>query len=80
MADFTMHPLTWFLGPGNFLIYGIYGGSQGISTREQHIEAIDALKGGSVDYYAALRSAYYQNRVAEIWSRRAHRLADWNPE
>jgi hypothetical protein len=29
-----------------------------------------------VDYYAALRNAYYQDRIARIWTRRAHhRLA-----
>jgi len=77
LADITMHPLTWFLGPTNFLIYGIYGGSQGLSLREENIEKLDALRDGSIDYYAALRSAYYQNRVAEIWSRREHRRNDW---
>jgi phospholipid-binding lipoprotein MlaA len=78
LADITMHPLTWFLGPTNFLIYGLYGGSQGLSVREQNIEKLDALKDGSVDYYAALRNAYYQNRVAEIWVRREHRKNDWD--
>ena len=77
LADITMHPLTWFLGPTNFMIYGIYGGSQGLSMREQHLENLDALREGSVDYYAALRSAYYQNRVANIWQRREDRRDDW---
>jgi ABC-type transporter lipoprotein component MlaA len=49
-----------------------------LSTREEHIEQLDALKEGSIDYYAALRSAYYQNRLADIWSRREHRRADWD--
>ena len=80
LADITMHPLTWFLGPTNFLIYGIYGGSQGLSLREENIEKLDALREGSIDYYAALRSAYYQNRVAEIWSRREHRRNDWDED
>jgi phospholipid-binding lipoprotein MlaA len=78
LADITMHPLTWFLGPANFMIYGIYGGSQGLSLREQNIEKLDALKGGSIDYYAVLRNAYYQNRIAEIWRRREHRRNDWD--
>jgi phospholipid-binding lipoprotein MlaA len=76
-ADFTMHPLTWFLGPTNFLLYGIYGGGQGISLREEALAQLDALREGSVDYYAALRNAYYQNRQAQIWNRRAHRRDDW---
>lgn len=77
-ADFAMHPLTWFLGPTNLLVYGIYGGGQGLSTREENIEKIDALREGSVDYYAAMRNAYYQNRIAEIWSRREDRRHDWD--
>jgi phospholipid-binding lipoprotein MlaA len=77
LSDMTMHPLTWFLGPTNFLIYGIYGGSQGLSIREKHVEELNALREGSVDYYAALRNAYYQNRMAEVWARREHRRDDW---
>ena len=80
LADFSMHPLTWFLGPTNFLIYGIYTGSQGLSLRERHMQELDSLRDSSVDYYAALRNAYYQNRVAEIWDRRAGRRDDWNDD
>jgi phospholipid-binding lipoprotein MlaA len=78
LSDMTMHPLTWFLGPTNLLIYGIYGGSQGLSIREKHVEELNALREGSVDYYAALRNAYYQNRMAEVWVRREHRRDDWS--
>ncbi len=78
LADFTMHPLTWFLGPTNLLLYSIYGGGQGISTREEALPKLDALREGSVDYYAALRNAYYQNRQAEIWRRREDRRNDWD--
>ena len=77
LADFSMHPLTWFLGPTNFLLYSIYGGGQGISTREEALPKLQALREGSVDFYAAMRNAYYQNRQAEIWGRREHRRNDW---
>ncbi|MEE2674211.1 MAG: VacJ family lipoprotein [Myxococcota bacterium] len=80
LVDITMHPLSWFLGPTNFLIYGIYTGSQGISLRERHLQEIDSLRESSVDYYAALRNAYFQNRMAEIWSRREARRDDWSDE
>ena len=77
VADMAVHPLTWFLGPTNLLLYGVYGGGQGLSTREQHVEQIKALREGSIDYYAAMRNAYYQDRVANIWARREDRRYDW---
>jgi phospholipid-binding lipoprotein MlaA len=80
VADFAMHPLTWFLGPTNFLLYSIYGGGQGISTREEALPQLTALREGSIDYYAALRNAYYQNRQSQIWARRADRRNDWTED
>jgi phospholipid-binding lipoprotein MlaA len=55
------------------LIYGtIQGGGSGLVVREQHAEQLRALEESSIDYYATLRSAYYQNRQAAIWARREH--------
>jgi ABC-type transporter lipoprotein component MlaA len=48
----------------------LYGGTSGLSTRERHLAELKDLEGSSIDFYAALRSAYYQNRVDEIWGRR----------
>lgn len=42
------------------------GGVQAISKREALLKPLDELREGSVDYYATLRSAYYQNRVAKL--------------
>jgi phospholipid-binding lipoprotein MlaA len=39
---------------------------QGLDTREGLIEPLDALRQGSLDPYAALRSAYRQRRAIEI--------------
>jgi len=39
---------------------------QAVDTREQLIEPLDALKASSLDYYAALRSAYVQQRARDI--------------
>jgi phospholipid-binding lipoprotein MlaA len=39
---------------------------QVLDTRERLIEPLDALRAGSLDPYAALRSAYRQRRAAEI--------------
>lgn len=41
-------------------------GLQALDTREGLIEPLDALRQGSLDPYAALRSAYRQRRAAEI--------------
>jgi len=37
-----------------------------IDTRSQIIDEVNALRDNSVDYYAAVRSSYYQNRNAAI--------------
>jgi phospholipid-binding lipoprotein MlaA len=41
-------------------------GVQGLDTREGLIEPLDALRAGSIDPYATLRSAYRQRRASEI--------------
>jgi phospholipid-binding lipoprotein MlaA len=41
----------------------------GLDTREALIEPLDALRAGSLDPYATLRSAYRQRREAEIANR-----------
>lgn len=76
VADLGMHPATWFIGPANFLFYGIYTG-RGISLREQHVEEMKGLRDSSVDYYSALANAFYQTRTAQIWDGREHRRDDW---
>ena len=73
LVDSFMRPtfyLTYLLGPVPWVF--LQGGS-GISVREAHLVQLQALRETSVDYYAALRNAYYQNRTAEIWSRREDR-------
>jgi phospholipid-binding lipoprotein MlaA len=40
--------------------------ADGIVRREQNIEAIDALRSGSLDFYAQMRSVYRQYRAKQI--------------
>jgi phospholipid-binding lipoprotein MlaA len=40
--------------------------AQAIDTRESLIEPLDSLRAGSLDYYAALRSAFLQQRARDI--------------
>jgi phospholipid-binding lipoprotein MlaA len=54
-------------------IYGtIQGGGTGFVAREEHAQQLRALEESSVDFYATMRSAYYQSRQAAIWDRREH--------
>ena len=63
LVDLALRPDTWLLPiPPRVLL----GGTWGISEREQHIEALDALEGASVDFYAAIRTAYWMNREAFV--------------
>lgn len=81
VIDGFFQPTYYILGPAD-LIFGpaeilIYSGSSGISTRDRHFLELKALEDSSVDFYAALRSGYFQDRVAEIWTRReGHRTSE----
>jgi phospholipid-binding lipoprotein MlaA len=71
-VDIAANPLTWVGGTETLdaLNYTRTGLSVA-DTREGLIEPLDALRSGSIDYYAALRSAYRQRRVVEIRNERS---------
>jgi phospholipid-binding lipoprotein MlaA len=62
-VDMWLHPLFYLfpLTP-NLLI----GAGSGLSTLDAHNPALKALEESSVDFYAALRSAFLQSRAAHI--------------
>ena len=68
IVDRAFDPLTYLFGMGELLLIG---GSNGFVTREENAEALGALRGSSVDYYAAMRSAFTQNRESRIAKLRA---------
>jgi phospholipid-binding lipoprotein MlaA len=87
IVDLFFQPTTWVLGPSGQLFFNsIYGGGSGFVVREAQAENLRALEESSIDYYAALRNAFYQNRMAQIWRRREHHRvpgdvpADGSPE
>ncbi len=43
-----------------------YFGGEGLVMREQNIEALDALRSGSLDFYAQMRSVYRQYRDKQL--------------
>ncbi len=69
-VDALFHPTFFVLGGTDVLFFS---GSSGLTERARHYEELKALEESSIDYYAALRSGYYQNRQAEIWDRRKDR-------
>ena len=62
-VDVALNPLTYLLATPTNL--GIAGG-KAVVERETLIVSLDDLRASSVDYYAALRSAYYQDRAVEL--------------
>ncbi len=62
-VDLIFDPLFWLLEP--LPKFGV-NVAEGTTRRETLIEPLDDLKAGSVDYYSALRSAYYQGRAVEL--------------
>ena len=73
LVDALFRPTTYLLGPGAQIFYTtIHGGTSGLAVREANSEEIRMLRESSIDYYAALRNAYYQTRIAEIAKRREH--------
>jgi phospholipid-binding lipoprotein MlaA len=62
--DFALDPMLYIVGPLEWFV--LLGTSEGLAQREANAEALTALEESSVDYYAALRSAYLQARTAEL--------------
>ncbi len=63
VVDTLMDPRTYLLDPGPNL--ALTAGNA-VVIRERVLEPLDELKSGSLDYYAALKAAYYQRRAVEL--------------
>lgn len=67
VADYAMDPLRiWAHNTDNEWVYYTRGAVEAIDNRARAIKAIDDLRRNSLDYYAAVRSAYTQRRHALI--------------
>ena len=62
-VDILFNPLTYLLATLQNL--GV-AATQGVVRRESLITTLDSLRASSVDYYAALRSSYYQDRAVTL--------------
>jgi len=79
--DGFFQPTFYILGPADLLLgpteVFLYGGTSGLSTRDRHYAQLKALQDSSIDFYAAMRNGYYQDRVGAIWARRDdHRTSE----
>lgn len=66
LVDVALQPTIYLLGPAPLVVASVQEGTDGLTFREAHDEDLQRLEGASLDYYAALRSAYYQNRMATL--------------
>jgi phospholipid-binding lipoprotein MlaA len=74
MADYAVDPfqiLTYAINVNWLLISGPRYAVTAIDTRSRTLYALDDLEKNSVDYYAALRSAYTQQRADLIRQKRS---------
>ena len=78
IVDLFFQPLTYLIGPDR----KIWCSASPAASRllDAKSRAMKALEESSVDYYAALRSAYLQNRAALIRTRDSWRrvISDWD--
>jgi phospholipid-binding lipoprotein MlaA len=67
-VDGFLQPLRYIVEPEvSFAV----SGAEAVVRREALLVPLDDLKSTSVDYYAALRAAYYQNRAVDLRKGRA---------
>ena len=78
VVDFFFRPTTYILTPAAQVLFtGVREGSTGIAKRDEQDEALQQLEVSSMDFYAALRNAYYQNRTGQIEARRRGRSENY---
>jgi phospholipid-binding lipoprotein MlaA len=63
LVDMALRPDSWLLPLGPRLLLG---GTWGIAEREAHGESLEALEQSSVDFYTAIRSAFWMSREAFV--------------
>jgi phospholipid-binding lipoprotein MlaA len=74
VVDIVADPVSYLLGPLQWYTL-VLGGGEGLTTREAHLQEMEALEASSVDFYSALRSAYLQSRDALVREARGASVA-----
>jgi len=66
IVDLAFQPLTYVLWPAQIMLQVYIGGGTGLAALDANYDKVNALEESSIDFYAAMRSAYLQNRRAVI--------------
>lgn len=78
VVDFFFRPTTYVLTPAAQVLFtGVREGTTGLTKREEQDDSLRQLEASSMDFYAALRNAYYQTRIGRIEARRQNRSENY---
>lgn len=66
IVDLAFQPLTYVLWPAQIMLQVYIGGGTGLAALDANYDKVNALEESSIDFYAAMRSAYLQNRRAVV--------------
>lgn len=65
--NFAFDPVTWYSYADNpSWPQWAYFGTRVVELKARSLDVLDELEASSIDYYASLRAAYWQNRALEI--------------
>lgn len=84
VVDTLMSPWKYVVAYGDTVIEDAFSVSStaatGLSRREANIEGLDALREGSLDFYAQMRSVYRQHRAKQLGSPIVNNLPDFDED
>ena len=66
VADIFVNPWTYILWDEKYYIAIIPTAVEFVNTRADNLEALDAIRNTTSDYYGSIKSIYWQNRKSEI--------------
>ena len=67
ILTYTTDPINaYFISEGEAWVVPLRTATNAVDQRSKIIDEVNALRDNSLDYYAAVRSSYYQNRKAAI--------------
>lgn len=69
-VDTVMSPWQWIAADGgravkNEVVYSSFA-AEGLTKREENLDAYEALRSGALDFYAEMRSVYHQYRNKQL--------------